>query len=805
MTEPLAIGFNVEFDEAIKIAKKRKVVLPDVYYGELKGAARAKAFSIAGLASIEQLKAVKKTMDDAIASGKSFDQWKKAALEVNDFSLPKHRLDNIFRTNLQSSYMAGRWTQFQINKKYRPYLMYDAINDSRVRLSHLALDNVIRKVDDPFWKTHSPLNGYRCRCSLISLSEAQAKARSGKGKGLNNLGQLDDGSPAQPDKGWEYNPKQRLAGVKKAKTEAIQENPKVEEPLQDFAATPINNWKKTGGQKGSNEGGTYLADDGVEWYVKFPAEKSRAYNEVLAGKLYEAAGVDVPEMMIIRQEGRIGLASRIIIGLENSSKRLMDGSVTGIHEGFAVDAWLANWDVVGLGYDNMLIKGSKAVRVDTGGALLYRAQGAEKGAAFGKNVTELKTLRDAAKNSNTAAVFGSITEGQIKASAAKVLSIDDAIIKDLVEQYGPGDSIQKAALSDLLIARKASILSQFPDVPGKMAQAVTQAIDAEKALLKDKLSMLDASLLETIKGINYRAKSGGVIDAKDLARAEVAKAKYQQFIESATYLNSESLQKAKDHYADWLLKVDRAIIDGEGSKALAIDGIFEGFGSSSLKLNERLIKPRFEAWMFGDEASFSGKRVLEILDALERDLKVKQYLTMAEVPTGPGSQLFDKMPEEYKRALWSWTPSHVYRDVSRRLLDRAYKGVTPSQAILDYEKLVNTALKAAPEETRHKGESTRGMFDDKTDALEYFERMVSLEKSGGVYQFETISSSTRGSKPAFNKHVHVHITGKTGIHIKPISNHKGEDEVLFGTEHKFKVKKNIIISGVYHVYLEEIQ
>ncbi|MCF7999644.1 MAG: hypothetical protein K9L25_11440, partial [Methylovulum sp.] len=82
--------------------------------------------------------------------------------------------------------------------------------------SHLALDGMIRRIDDPFWKTHSPPNGYRCRCSIRSLSEHQAKARSGQGKGLNQQPVLDDGTPALPDKGWDYNPSDRLAGVNKA-------------------------------------------------------------------------------------------------------------------------------------------------------------------------------------------------------------------------------------------------------------------------------------------------------------------------------------------------------------------------------------------------------------------------------------------------------------------------------------------------------------------------------------------------------------------------------------------------------------
>ncbi|EXE12573.1 phage head morphogenesis, SPP1 gp7 family domain protein [Acinetobacter sp. 983759] len=52
--------------------------------------------------------------------------------------------------------------------------MYSAINDSRVRPSHLALNRIVRHIDDPFWLTHYPPTGFRCRCTCIALTEKQA-------------------------------------------------------------------------------------------------------------------------------------------------------------------------------------------------------------------------------------------------------------------------------------------------------------------------------------------------------------------------------------------------------------------------------------------------------------------------------------------------------------------------------------------------------------------------------------------------------------------------------------------------------
>lgn len=207
--------WNLPFSEALDAAKERGVVLPDVYYGELQGIARQQSFSVAGLAALDQLQAVKDSLDKAMAQGLSFGEWQKQAA-VAELGLPKHRLDNIFRTNLQGNYQAGQWEQFEANRDNRPYLMYDAINDSRVRPTHLAMDGKIWHIDDPQLDTHAPINGYRCRCSLIPLGESEALARSRGGQGLHKVLVTPDGQPAGPDKGFEYSPRNRMAGVKKA-------------------------------------------------------------------------------------------------------------------------------------------------------------------------------------------------------------------------------------------------------------------------------------------------------------------------------------------------------------------------------------------------------------------------------------------------------------------------------------------------------------------------------------------------------------------------------------------------------------
>lgn len=162
----------VTFLEALQYAHNKKVVMPDEFYSmDLK--TRQMASTVSFLSSLEQVESVIKSLNKTLASGGTFNDFQKLIAE-SEIILPKHYLDNVFRTNIQSAYGHGRWQQQQKNKEKRPYLMYSAINDSRVRPAHLALDRIILPIDHPFWLTHYPPLGFRCRCTVIALTEKQA-------------------------------------------------------------------------------------------------------------------------------------------------------------------------------------------------------------------------------------------------------------------------------------------------------------------------------------------------------------------------------------------------------------------------------------------------------------------------------------------------------------------------------------------------------------------------------------------------------------------------------------------------------
>lgn len=234
----------------------------------------------------------------------------------------------------------------------------------------------------------------------------------------------------------------------------------------------MDNWVKTGPQGGSNPGGKFKDPSGQEWYCKFPKDSDTAKSEVLAAKLYALAGLSAQDCMLVTRNGEVGIASKWV-DLKKADNPKSLAKIPGVLNGFAVDAWLCNRDVVGESLDNLLIgSDGSAHRVDAGGSLEYRAQGGFKvglvsAPPFGPSVVEIDRMRDPFWNKKAAAVFGGMTDADITASVAKVLAISDVAIRAMVNQHGPGDEAAKKKMAETLIARKQDLLKRYPEAAKK--------------------------------------------------------------------------------------------------------------------------------------------------------------------------------------------------------------------------------------------------------------------------------------------------------------------------------------------------
>jgi SPP1 gp7 family putative phage head morphogenesis protein len=156
----------------------------------------SRAFTVAKAMSIDLLADIRAAVQAALVNGTTLAQFQKELKPllqakgwwgkqyVRDPATGEEklsqlgstrRLRTIYDTNLRMSYAAGRWERINEVQDARPYLRYVAILDARTRPQHRAWHDTTLPVDHPFWKTHSPPNGWHCRCSLQQLSASDVK------------------------------------------------------------------------------------------------------------------------------------------------------------------------------------------------------------------------------------------------------------------------------------------------------------------------------------------------------------------------------------------------------------------------------------------------------------------------------------------------------------------------------------------------------------------------------------------------------------------------------------------------------
>ena len=129
-----------------------------------------------GAKTFQQVKDMSNLVFDANGMKRDFNEFRKiitgdgfhkGIFNVYNDAWLRTEYDTAFGT----AQMGAEWISIQEDKDVFPYLKYVTAKDERVRHSHAEFDGVVRPVDDPFWDTHTPLNGFNCRCRLIQLNE----------------------------------------------------------------------------------------------------------------------------------------------------------------------------------------------------------------------------------------------------------------------------------------------------------------------------------------------------------------------------------------------------------------------------------------------------------------------------------------------------------------------------------------------------------------------------------------------------------------------------------------------------------
>jgi len=175
-----AVPGAVPFQEAIDYYKQ-KVDLPTRTWTDLWQGMHARAFVVAGAVEADLVADFHNAVTRAIAEGRTLNDFRKdfdAIVARHGWSYKGNRgwrSAVIYNTNMRMAHSAGRWAQAQRLKARRPYGRYVDAGDHRVRPEHHAWHNTILPLDDPWWRTHWPPNGWGCRCYVQTLSESDLK------------------------------------------------------------------------------------------------------------------------------------------------------------------------------------------------------------------------------------------------------------------------------------------------------------------------------------------------------------------------------------------------------------------------------------------------------------------------------------------------------------------------------------------------------------------------------------------------------------------------------------------------------
>ena len=156
---------NLGWREAIREFIERGVMDPDELSTLLRDYTQRSA--IARQLMLEHVQeVVRGELVKSLEEGKTFPEFVKA-LRDGDLDLDltnKPYLQNVFRTNVQSAYGAGRFRAMQDPDVLaeRPYVEYRTVGDARVRESHRALEGKVFDARSDEWHTIAPPNGYNC-------------------------------------------------------------------------------------------------------------------------------------------------------------------------------------------------------------------------------------------------------------------------------------------------------------------------------------------------------------------------------------------------------------------------------------------------------------------------------------------------------------------------------------------------------------------------------------------------------------------------------------------------------------------
>lgn len=216
--------------EAIDFFEK-KGMRPSWNWPEVWKEEHAAAFTVAKATQLDVLTDLRQAVDDAIRNGTTLEDFKRGLIPtlqdkgwwgrkvVDGKSVQlgsPARLKTIFETNTRVAYAVGQEERAQRVKRTHPFFVYELGPSRKHRAEHAAWEGTTLPQGHPWWDTHAPQNGWKCKCRRRLITRAEAErlgAKVGEVPEKNPMVEYRDkvtGRVVQVeqgiDPGWDYNP-----------------------------------------------------------------------------------------------------------------------------------------------------------------------------------------------------------------------------------------------------------------------------------------------------------------------------------------------------------------------------------------------------------------------------------------------------------------------------------------------------------------------------------------------------------------------------------------------------------------------
>jgi len=224
--------FDLPFQEQIDFFRQ-KLSLPTAKWDDIWQSAHDRSFVVAGAMKADLLADLSRAVLQGIEQGTTLESFREDFRQIV-FNRGWHgwtgegseagfnwRTKVIYETNMRSSYAAGREAQLadpglQQLLPYRRYIHNDSVLHPRPQ--HLAWNGLTLPHDHPFWKTHSPPNGWGCRCRVTAVAAPKPGDATELPAGWDAIDEKT-GAPVGIDKGWGYAPGASVADELRALVE----------------------------------------------------------------------------------------------------------------------------------------------------------------------------------------------------------------------------------------------------------------------------------------------------------------------------------------------------------------------------------------------------------------------------------------------------------------------------------------------------------------------------------------------------------------------------------------------------------